>query len=212
MLPRNGFSSLIRTGIRTIGMSVRTPAIWSNSEGVPADSSVAVILLSLPSVSCLQMLVTNGMSLGHIRPIRPPGTVAESAMIDPSGGATTVLVPSAFCTTPIWRLLFPVTTVVLPSLIVPLVAYDTTHCGERSRPSAPSIAGASTGHRVNGAHLPAGCAAAVAVPTEATVPSTVAAAVTARVSLEREGRMAGPFGGGAEGKGRGAGVSVRAWG
>ncbi|CAM5525475.1 hypothetical protein STENM327S_08377 [Streptomyces tendae] len=101
---------------------------------------VAVILLRLEFSSDLQMPVITKMSLGHIRPSSPPGTAAGSATSAPEAGATTLLVPSAFCTTPICRLVLPVVTVVSPSLMEPLAEVDTTHCGvSRSRrpPASP---------------------------------------------------------------------------
>ncbi len=158
---------------------------------------VAVILLRVESSSDLQMPVITKMSLGHIRPSSPPGTVAGSATRAPEAGATTLLVPSAFWTTPIWRLVRPVVTVVLPSLMVPLAEVDTTHCGVRSKPSAFSIAGASTGQRVKGAHSPLSAgSAAVAVPSEAKAPSAVSAdTVASRVRVEI-GRMVMAFRGG----------------
>lgn len=137
----------------------------------------------------LQIAVTAGTLLGHIRPIRPPGTVAESAMRAPPDGATTVLLPSEFWMTPICRSVRPVVTVVLPSLIEPLAEEDATHWGVRSRPSAATMAGASTGHLVNGAHSPFSCAvAAVAVPIEAKAPTAVVSAVATVADLAEKRR------------------------
>src|SRR5690242_20138325 len=141
---------------------------------------VAVIVLRVEPSSVSHRDVITGMLLGHIRPSRPPGTVAESATSAPEGGATTLLVPSAFWTMPICRLVLPVTTVVLPSLMEPPAEVETTHCGVLSKPSAASIAGASTGQRVKGAHSPFSTgSAAVAVPREAKAPSAVRAETVA---------------------------------
>src|SRR4029077_6249780 len=122
-------SGWILIGSVMIGTPTLSPAIKSKSEGVPADSTVAVT-------------------------VPPPAvTVAGSAMSDPPAAATTVKTP-LFATSPTCRLLFPGSVVVLPIVMLPCVEFEARQTGIVFTPSAASITGSSTGQRVNGVQRP----------------------------------------------------------
>src|SRR5262249_27276542 len=122
----------ILTGSVRIGAPTEIPASKSKSVGVPADTTVA-------------------------RTVTPPAvTGAGSAMRDPSGGPMDVkmaLLRSA--TSPPCRLLFPV--IVggkSPMVMLPCVEFDAMQIGANVLPSVASMAGSSTGQRLNGVQAP----------------------------------------------------------
>src|SRR5262249_20338063 len=110
----------------------RDPASKSKSDGTPADSTVAVT-------------------------VTPPAvTVAGSAMSDPPGAPMNVKVKAVVsATSPPCRLLFPV--IVggkVPILRLPCVEFEAMQKLTVLTPSMASIAGSSTGQRLNGVQAP----------------------------------------------------------
>src|SRR5262245_16172467 len=122
----------ILTGSVTIGMPTEIPASKSKSVGVPAETTVA-------------------------RTVTPPAvTVAGSAMSDPPGTPMNVKVKAVVSTrSPPCRLLFPVVVGGKPPiLMLPCVEFEATQKLTVLTPSVASIAGSSTGQRLNGVQAP----------------------------------------------------------
>src|SRR5262249_30741790 len=147
-IPGVWLTSTILIGSVRIGIPTETPASKSKSVGVPADTTVA-------------------------RTVTPPAvTVAGSAMSEPPGGAMNVKTPAfRSATSPPCRLLFPV--IVggkLPILMLPCDEFEATQRLTKVVPSVASIAGSSTGQRLNGVQPPGPAwnvwSAPVVVPAE----------------------------------------------
>src|SRR5215475_8217392 len=141
-------SRWILVGSVTIGTPTESPAIKSKSVGVPADSTVAVA----------------------VRPLMVTSTGSPTSA--PAGGAMKVKVKVLSSSrSPPCRLLFPVAAVgVLPILMLPCVEFEATQSARTLTPSAASIAGSSTGQRLNGVQAPGPAwnvwSAPVVVPAE----------------------------------------------
>src|SRR5262249_57933274 len=141
-------SRWILIGTVMIGWPSEIPANRLKFDGVPADSTVAVT--------------------------SPPRTATGSAMSAPPAGATTEKTPLVLSSTsPTWRLVFPVGVVREPIVMPPCVELDATQKllepvppppKLRLPPVAASIAGSSTGQRVNGPQSPGGVVNVVSAP------------------------------------------------
>src|SRR5262249_20453226 len=141
-------SRWILIGTVMIGWPSEIPANRLKFDGVPADSTVAVT--------------------------SPPRTATGSAMSAPPAGATTEKTPLVLSSTsPTWRLVFPVGVVREPIVMLPCVEFDATQKllepvpppnKPRVPPVAASIAGSSTGQRVNGPQSPGGVWNVVSAP------------------------------------------------
>lgn len=83
--------------------------------------------------------------------------------------------------------MWPVETFVLPSVMVPVAELDAMQVAMVLRPSAASMAGASTGQRSKGAQSPLSWVAAAAEPVESRALNAVnAASRPTRVRLETD--------------------------
>src|ERR1044072_98569 len=101
-----------------IGRPVATAAHRSKSRAGPAGSRVAVTVFSVLPSTASQMSEITGMSLGHISPSSPPGTVIGSPDRPPEDGCTSEYAPPVF-STPNCRRTAPTVIDVEPIVIVP---------------------------------------------------------------------------------------------
>src|SRR5262249_32998938 len=138
----------ILLGSVTIGTPTESPAIKSKFVGVPADSTVAMA----------------------VRPLMVTSTGSPTSA--PAGGAMNVKVKVLSSSrSPPCGLVVPVSGGGgLPSVVLPGVEFEATERASTLTPSAASIAGSSTGQRLNGVQAPGPAwnvwSAPVVVPAE----------------------------------------------